>query len=282
MTDPNASSQRAAPVAYYTRVDVNDVRNPTRLDLVRDPQSPTPPEAMRILSRGIQEVGRLVTTVFSFDPALRKKFFEELHITADVGLVGSNFNTDTGLDNLAEVKGNIADQFPAIRTHYWRTYARYVVNSAVLLILGGLIYYLGTVGWCFGPKPAPDGDYHPLVIMAIAAFWIPVGVAIGLFLEYNSRVDTNIPYEKLQSINAARWDPFQRFVNTVLSGYVFATIMGIGIVQVGVSSILLNNFATKQPYLALVIGFVTGFAAPYVQDIISQTRPVTRGAPQSQ
>jgi hypothetical protein len=55
-------------------------------------------------------------------------------------------------------------------------------------------------------------------------------------------------------------------------------MLGVGAVQVGVSKILLNDFIPQQPALALVIGFVTGFAYPLVRDLVQQFRPVKRDA----
>jgi hypothetical protein len=277
LIETRETSHKPPGSVYYTKVELNDPENPTRLDMIRAPGSGSPPEALRLLTHEIQEVARTIVTVFADDHELRKSLFNELHVTADTGLRGPNYNVEAGLDNLAEVKNRIADQFPSVRTRFWKKYGFYVLVCVICLLpLGGAVYLLSEWGGSLIPTRQSDGNYHPLVTLLIALFWIPVGTALGLFLEYAYRVDTVIPFERLQSINPARWDPIQRFVNTVMSGYVLASLIGIGLFQVGVSSVLLNEAFTTKPYLALVIGFVAGFSSPYVQDLINQARPVVR------
>lgn len=278
----DATPADASRPVYFIEVRLNDANNPRRLDLVRPRRAPALSEEMRTLMRGIREVARVIATVFVDCLELRKILFGELHVTAFGGLRGPDFDLASGFENLAEVKSNIADQFPAVRSYYWKRYGLFVLLSlAVALPLGVIVYALAANGLWNVPKPDEHGVYNAWVAVVIAALWIPVGVAVGLFLEYNSRVDTVITYERLQTINPARWDPFQRFINTTMLGYVLAAVMGIGIFQIGVSNVLLNEFFTSKPYLALVVGFVAGFATPYVQDIINQVRPTTRAGAQT-
>jgi hypothetical protein len=104
----------------------------------------------------------------------------------------------------------------------------------------------------------------------------PVGVLIGLFVEFIFRVSDDVPYDQLRAINPGRWKPFQRAFNTVLVAYIFAAILAVGAFQVGVASVLLNDFIDKKPELSLAIGFVTGFAFPFVRDLVQQFRPTRR------
>jgi hypothetical protein len=97
-------------------------------------------------------------------------------------------------------------------------------------------------------------------------------------VEFIFRVSDDIPYEQLRAINPGRWKPFQRTFNTVIVGYIFAGILGIGAFKVGVGSILLNDFIDKTPMLSLVIGFISGFAFPFVRDLVQQFRPERRDA----
>jgi hypothetical protein len=55
-------------------------------------------------------------------------------------------------------------------------------------------------------------------------------------------------------------------------------MLGAGAVQVGVANILLHEFLPEKPALGLVIGFVTGFAYPFVRDLVQQFRPTKRDA----
>ena len=267
---------KASQLVYFSKVELIDPKNPQRLDFVRARRSPALPEQIRTLIRSIQETEHVIGTVFLHSPNLRKKFFEDLHMAADMGLRGERFDVALGFDNLAEIKSDIADQFPAVRSYYWLRYGNMVLWCLVFLLLGGVAYYAAKKG-LWGVSQADANGFPLMVALMIAALLIPVGVAIGLFLEYAFRVDTVITYERLQTINPARWDPLQRIVNTTISAYVLAAIMGFGIFQIGVSNVLLNDFMTTKPYLSLVVGFVAGFATPYVQDVIRQIRPTTRG-----
>ena len=147
----------------------------------------------------------------------------------------------------------------------------------VICLSGGAAvdYAAHSGAWVTPPKP---GEFN-WVTLAMAAFWIPVGVAIGLFLEFIFRVADDIPYEQLRSINPGRWKPLQRFFNTVMVAYTFAAILALDAFQVGVANVLLNEFVDKKPFLSLAIGFVTGIAFPYVRDLVQQFRPVRRDQP---
>jgi hypothetical protein len=100
----------------------------------------------------------------------------------------------------------------------------------------------------------------------------------GLFIEFIFRVNDDIPYEQLRAINPGRWKPFQRALNTIIVAVVFAAILATQIIQVGVSGVLLNQLSSGKPWLAIIVGFVTGFAFPYVRDLVQQVRPVAREA----
>ena len=154
----------------------------------------------------------------------------------------------------------------------------FVLKAIAPLALGGLVYYAAENGRL---APPPSESFHRLASGLIAFFWIPFGAALGLLLEFNFRVDSTITYEQLDSINLARWEPWQRFTNTVLVAYVFAAFIGFEIVRGGLGSILLDEFVKTKPILSLVIGFVTGFSGPYVQDIISRSHPESRAAAKS-
>ena len=74
---------------YFSKVIVRTEDDPRRIDVVRSIGSqPAPPE-VRDLLKQIQEVGRLVVTLFPTDLVRRKDFFGQLHATADSGLRGT-------------------------------------------------------------------------------------------------------------------------------------------------------------------------------------------------
>ena len=62
----------------------------------------------------------------------------------------------------------------------------------------------------FVQSGAPSGP-----AIALAAFLIPIGVAVGLFTEFVLRVNDDIPYEQLRAINPGRWQPIARALKGV-------------------------------------------------------------------
>ncbi|MDA9400628.1 hypothetical protein XH79_18010 [Bradyrhizobium sp. CCBAU 45389] len=220
------------------------------------------------MRRQVEDVSRLVRILFQDDEARRKQFIGQLKEAAESGLVGPNSNVEIGLENLQDVKDGIADAYTAIRSKLWRAnlvllssaIACCGIASAAFLLLGAPLLWLATSGWPM---------YTAIGLM------IFLGTMAGLFLEFIFRVNDDIPYDQLRAINPGRWKPLHRAMNTTIVAAIFAAILAVKIFQVGVGSVLLNDFVTKS-WLAVVIGFVTGFAFPYVRDLVQQVRPVSR------
>jgi len=257
----------ASHPVYYEAVSVAD-DDPSRLKFRRPPTAEAPPPAVRAMRRQVEDVSRLVRILFQDDEARRKQFVGQLKEAAESGLVGPNSNVEIGLENLQDVKDGIADAYTAIRSKLWRAnlvllgsaIACCGIASAAFLFLGAQSLWLATSGW-------------PMYIAI--GLMIFLGTMAGLFLEFIFRVNDDIPYDQLRAINPGRWKPLHRAMNTTIVAAIFAAILAAKIFQVGVGSVLLNDFVTKS-WLAVVIGFVTGFAFPYVRDLVQQVRPVSR------
>jgi hypothetical protein len=256
---------------YYSAIMVSD--DGLRLDYLRAPKSGVPPLAYNTLRQQIEEVSRLVRILFQDDHRRLERFIGQLHVTADSGLRGPDCNTEIGAANLQEVKNHIADEFPAVRGKIWWSNLGLLGGAVAVCALASIILHHNSNEW----YPASvAGSIWPSLTLAV--FLIPLGVMVGLFVEFIFRVSDDIPYEQLRAINPGRWKPLQRAFNTVLVAYIFAGILAADAVQVGVANILLNKFIGDQPVLSLVIGFVTGFAYPFVRDLVQQFRPVKRDA----
>jgi hypothetical protein len=261
---------------FFDRVVLVSPEDPRRIDTVRAADSPDPPEAMRRLLADIDQCARVVSRVFANSIDHRRSLFEELHMTADLGLRGDRYSVSAALTNMAEIRGHIEDVFAATRDYFWRRNGRYLTVGFVPFILGGLLLWGSQHGLWQLPAPDAKGVFDIYVATAIALLWIPFGVAVGLFLEFTFSVDRDLSYAELQKINPGRWKAGQRFINTVMTAYCFAAVMGIGAFQIGVLRVLLNEFITTRPVLSIAIGFVTGFSFPYVRDLLYKFRPVQR------
>jgi hypothetical protein len=200
-------------------------------------------------------------------------------MTAQSGLCGSDYDTETGQLNLTLTKDDIADAFPKIRDAFWNSYFKIVALCSFFLGLGCILYYY----WIISPVFAAHNQNLLRSVpafrqMGIALFWIPFGVTIGIFLEFVFRMGENVTYDGLILINPGRWKPWKRTASTLITAYVFAFIIGVGAFQIGIGGILLNDFISGQPWLSLAVGFVTGFTFPYVRDLVTQFKPERRDA----
>ena len=258
---------------YYSEIELENGDQP-RLDfkLARPPQ-PVPAKFSE-LRKEIEDVERLVRVLFQDDRKRLEKFFLQLHMTADTGLRGPDCSAERGAEDLQEAKDNITDEFPAVRERLW--WWNFSILAGALALCGvasGIFYWYSTAGDWF-PYPRADSNKWPAV--ELSAFLIPLGVAIGLFVEFVFRLNDDVPYDKLRAVNPGRWRPLQRAINTIVVAYIFAATLGLGVVTVGVAGITLNDFIQgnpAKPELSIAIGFITGFAFPYVRDLMQQFRP---------
>lgn len=87
-------------------------------------------------------------------------------------------------------------------------------------------------------------------------------------------MDESVSYEKLLTINPGRLKPWRRIFGTLLTAYIFAFVLGIKLLKVGIGGIELNDFLGSRPWLSLAVGLLTGLAYPYVRDsIVAQLPP---------
>lgn len=260
---------------YFVDVVLVTPQNPQQIDLIRAANTEDPPTPMMALVRQIGELSRIIRRIFSEAPAQKKSLFELLHKAADLGLRGDQYSVDSANSDLTALKAHIVDEFSTVRDAIWWGNLRFV-GAAVLAAVPGFVLFYAAQRELWGVPQVQNGVFHPAIAAAIAAFWIPLGAAIGLFLEFSYSVDREMKFDDLVAINPGRWRPGQRLLNTMLTAYCFAAIMALKAIEIGVLSILLNDFATTQPLLSFAVGFVAGFAFPYVRDLIFKFRPVQR------
>jgi hypothetical protein len=278
MSDTSGVAGAQQHPVYFTKVQLDSTDDPRRIDLIRAPGSPTMPEAMSLLWHDIQSVSRTINALFATDLQKKIHFYGELHATADSGLRGSDFSIEVGRANLEDVKEEVANEFPNVRDFYWKQYLSYLIKIALVGgLIGSAIYYSASSQmWPILSRDNKGGFGAPVASL-IALCWIPVGAALGVFLEFLLRMgDSDISFIQLQSINPGRWKPAQRLINTTATAYTLGALMGIGAFQIGVANILLNDFISTKPYLSIAVGFVTGMADSYVRDIIYQFRPARK------
>jgi hypothetical protein len=302
-----AGAETAAGVhkSYFSRVTLKDEsgsewkkddwearkrKGPLPTGLIYDP---TPffakrPKEMDQLMRDIDAVARVAVGALADKKSapMRVKIFEHLRLAAESGSQGETANVEVGQLNLRSAKEELEDIGYDIRGRWFWTYTAILVAFLIgcglpgaWLLLRGLppawLTALELTDWTTASQLASTTPYvfPRLVCLTVAVLWIPFGCAAGMWVEYGLRTDSGIKADNLLLLHPGRWKPWQRIVLTTGVSYVFALLLGIGVFQIGVANVLLNDFATTRPLVSFLIGFVTGFGLPYVRDLIYQTKP---------
>nr|AWM03977.1 hypothetical protein CIT40_30735 [Bradyrhizobium amphicarpaeae] len=222
-----------------------------------------------------EKTARVASVLLEDDLPTRKAVFDLLHQAADRGFRGPAWSIADGKANLAEVRDAIVDYAHPVRTRLLKQYTVLLVCFGVTpLLLGALIYHTGAFGLL--SKPAAGGTFDPTLVWVIAACWIPAGAAFCVWGEFALRMQSGLTYDQLLVLDPSRWRPGQRLLITVVIAFIFAFLLAFDAVQVGLGSLLLNDFAKKSPAMALAVGGITGLAFASVQDILFRIKPTQR------
>jgi hypothetical protein len=265
-----------APLVYYEEVRLApSPEDPRRLVFIAAAGSQTVPDDVLALRQECERTGRVASVLFEEERETRNELFRRLHEAADRGLRGPNFNIEDGKANLMEVREAITDSAHKIRDRRLHQYTVLAVLFGVIPLLLGAIVLL-TNGLGFLKQPADDNSYDQLYIWIMAVFWIPAGAAICVWGEFALRMQGGLSYDQLLNLDPSRWRPGQRLIITIGISFIFAFLLAFNAVQVGVGSLLLNDFARKTPALALAVGGTTGLAFAVVRDILFRMKPAER------
>jgi hypothetical protein len=277
MAEPTGEHYAALPVkrTIYSTVELLPNQDkPTDFRLVREPGAPQEPTEMADLRREYTRVFRLILVVFQNDEATRSEMITRIAEYLYVGLVGDNYDLGLGRENLDEIKEDLADAAYRTRTEWLRDYTRLaLINVFLPTFLLGLVCYVLYLG-------LPDSTiYHAQIPVIIATFWIPAGAAFGVWIEFALRTGSRMEYQSVLNMDPDRWRPAQRILISIAVAFAFAFVLGLKIVQVGLGTVLLNDFADKRPEAALAIGGIAGLAFPYVRDLLTRLQPEAKDAP---
>ncbi|MGX8007806.1 hypothetical protein ACVDG8_001750 [Mesorhizobium sp. ORM8.1] len=268
-----AAEQR--PCFYKEIIFAPSVENPRRLVFIAALDAPKPPDELLLLRQDYERTARVVSVLFEDDERERKDIFLLLHEAADRGMRGTTFSIEDGRANLVEARETILDYAHNIRSKRLREYTLLLVVFGVIpLIVGAVVFLTSAFGWL--SRPATGQPYDPLFAWILAAFWIPAGAAICVWGEFALRMQAGLSYEQLLNMDPSRWRPGQRLLITVGISFIFAFLLAYDAIQVGLGSMLLNDFAKKTPAMALAVGGVTGLAFAAVQDVIFRMKPAAK------
>jgi hypothetical protein len=113
---------------------------------------------------------------------------------------GNRYNVEGAARDLNEVKVSIADEFANVRDRIWFRNLSFVGGAAIAAIPGGALFYAAQNNLWNVPKVQIDAAhpgnfvFHPAVAAALAFLWIPLGAALGVFLEFMFSVDREISF----------------------------------------------------------------------------------------
>jgi hypothetical protein len=263
------------PTFYKEITLAPSVDNPRRLIFIAALHAPKPPDELLLLRQDYERTARVVSVLFEDEAEVRKEIFLLMHEAADRGMRGSAFSIEDGRANLVEVRETILDYAHNVRSKRLREYTILLVAFGVIpLILGAVVLLTGGFGWL--NRPAIGQPYDPLFAWILAAFWIPAGAAICVWGEFALRMQAGLSYEQLLNLDPSRWRPGQRLLITVGISFILAFLLAYDAIQVGLGSLLLNDFAKKTPAMALAVGGITGLAFAAVQDIIFRIKPTVK------
>jgi hypothetical protein len=272
-TQDNSSDIRPS---FYDEIALSpSVDNPKRLVFVATPGAGKLPDELLSIRREYEKAARVASVLFERESEARKEVFLVLHVAADRGLRGRNFNIEDGQVNLANVKEIIVDAAHKIRDGLLRQYSILLVFVGLLPLAFGVAVLL-TSGFGWLSKPLPGESYDPLFAWCLAAFWIPAGAAISVWGDFAFRMQAGLDYDRLLQMDPSRWRPTQRLMITIGISFIFAYLLAFNAVQVGVGGLLLNDFARKTPVLALAVGGTTGLAFAAIQDIVFRIKPTAK------
>ena len=255
--------------SYYDEITLSpSVDNPRRLVFVATPGSPKLPEELLLLRQEYEQTARVVSVLFEDEKDARKELFLVLHVAADRGFRGGNFNIEDGRLNLLSTREIIVDAAHKARDRLLRQYTIILVLAGLLpLGLGFIVFFNKGFGFL--------DPTSTLFAWILAAIWIPAGAAVCVWGDFVLRMQAGLSYDRLLSMDPSRWRPVQRLIITIGISFIFAYLLAFNAVQVGVGGLLLNDF-TKTPTLALAVGGTTGLAFAAVQDILFRIKPTTK------
>ncbi|WP_431858702.1 hypothetical protein [Azospirillum sp.] len=263
--------------AVYEAVELDDDNHPEMLIFRREKNGSTEPQRMKDLRKAISSVSRVIKIFMADDPVEKKKMFYRLHLTADTGCRGPNYNIDDGWSNLEEIQQRLTDYGIKVRSTWFQRYSKTALRVFIpFFIAGGLVYEMSINAWLL---PAPhNGVFIPPITLAVALCWIIAGSAFGVWLEFVLRVQT-ITFEQLLYFDPGRWSPNERFCLASGVALAFGFFLALPAVQIGIGPLLLNQFADSKPIYSIAVGVITGFSFPYVRDILYNIRPVEKPKP---
>jgi hypothetical protein len=263
------------PIFYKEIGLAPSLDNPRRLVFIAASGAPKLPDDILLLRQDYERTARVTSILFEDEAEIRKEIFLLLHEAADRGLRGAAFSIEDGRANLVEVREAILDYAHKVRSTRLRQYTMLLaIFGVVPLILGAVLLLTGGFGWL--ARPGAGQPYDPLFAWILAAFWIPAGAAICVWGEFALRMQAGLSYEQLLNLDPSRWRPGQRLLITIGVSFIFAFLLAFDAVQVGLGGLLLNDFATKTPAMALAVGGITGLAFAAIQDIIFRIKPTVK------
>jgi hypothetical protein len=252
--------------SYYDEIKLEPPKDPRRLVFVATAGAPAVPKEVTDLRESFTKLARVINIFFIDDPKERTSLFGELHMAADRGLRGPEHNLEDGKSNLEEVKIAAVDAAPVVLRRQLDAYRK-------IAFWGFLPLLLALIQIQVDPFKFQGSDYATLLKLGTTGLLLVAGCAFGLAAEFILRAQDTPSFDDLLNLDPGRWRPTERLFMTVVIAAVFAFLLQYDAVQIGFGKVLLNEFATEKPELAVLVGGITAVAFSSVRDIIYRLKP---------
>jgi hypothetical protein len=253
---------------FYSRVELRPDEDPSYLWFARPKNGIEVPDRINKLRREYEDMAAKITDIFADIPELKVGSLKQLAAGAEANICGPCPSLKNISENLRDFKQIVLSRAKGARDHRLNDYTRLSLIRVFIpcIILGISMYVAAYI-------LKPDLLRDPVFGWAISLFLIPAGSSLCVWLEFALRTSGSLSLDSLRNLDPGRWQPHHRILITVVTAFVFALVLGGGIVQIGLGPVLLNDFAKGQPLLSLAIGGITGLAFPYVSEILFRLRP---------
>jgi hypothetical protein len=113
--------------------------------------------------------------------------------------------------------------------------------------------------------------YKKGTALLVALFWLPVGVALGNFVQFVFR-NSQATFDNLLRFDQYNWSARDSYSVLIITGYILLVILLFQVVQLGVFGVLLNDFSRTEPGIAIVVGLTTALGFTAVRDLMQALR----------
>lgn len=273
MNGTSTVEETPAAQGFINTVFLAPPENPRQIVFVPVRDAPARAKEFNDAMSGFTDIARTAGLLLEDFPKERAEFLQSVQNAAQATLCGPRYSISDANSGIANCKVRAEDAALWVRSRRLFSYNIYLVLFGFLPLVAGLLFYrTGAFGWIDGI----NGKYAGLLGNAATACFIVAGATICVWAEFVLRTHDAPSYDKILTLDAGRWRPYQIVLITNIISFIFAYLLIFKVVQIGLGGLLLNDFASEKnpiPELGLAVGGITGLAFSAVRDVIYRVKP---------